>query len=140
MRARTVAFLLCLLALTVVSAQETKVKKVPAKHTSAASGQEMYNAYCASCHGTDGKGNGPAAAAMKTATTDLTQLAAKNGGTFPELKVYAAIKGGSALVAHGSKDMPVWGPIFRSVSAGRESETHMRLVNLTNYVRSLQAK
>ncbi len=140
MRARVFAFVLCLFALALASAQETKVKKVPAPQTSAASGQEMYKAYCASCHGADGKGNGPAAPAMKTAPTDLTQLAAKNGGTFPELKVYAAIKGDTTLAAHGSKDMPVWGPIFRSVSAGRESETHMRLVNLTNYVRSLQGK
>ena len=140
MRTRILAILVCLFALALASAQETKVKKVPAQYTSPASGKEMYNAYCASCHGTDGKGNGPAATAMKTAPTDLTQLSAKNGGTFPEAKVYAAIKGDTTVAAHGSKDMPVWGPIFRAVSAGHESETHMRLVNLTNHVRSLQAK
>jgi mono/diheme cytochrome c family protein len=100
----------------------------------------MYKAYCASCHGVDGKGNGPAAPALKTPASDLTKLASGNGGQFPEMKVYGVIKGDAAVAAHGSKDMPVWGPIFRAVSSGREAETHLRLVNLTNHLKSIQAK
>ncbi len=137
---RTFAIAVCLLVVTAAIAQQTKIKKVPAQYTSPASGQEMYSAYCASCHGLDGKGNGPAATALKTPATDLTKLAAANGGQFPEMKVYGVIKGDAAIAAHGSKDMPVWGPIFRAVSSGRESETHMRLVNLTDYIKSIQAK
>ncbi len=129
---------LVLIAATLCAAQE--IKKVPAPYTSPASGKEMYNAYCASCHGTDAKGNGPAASAMKVAPTDLTQLSAQNQGKFPELKVYSTIKGDAAIPAHGSKDMPVWGPVFRAVSQGHESEVHMRLTNLTKYLESLQAK
>ena len=72
----------------------------------------MYMAYCASCHGADGKGNGPAAAALKTPATDLTQIAAKNGGTFPDAHIMQIIKGDSMTAAHGNKDMPVWGPVF----------------------------
>lgn len=137
---RTLAIAVCLLVVTAAIAQQTKIKKVPAHYTSPASGQEMYSAYCASCHGLDGKGNGPAAPALKAPATDLTKLAAANGGQFPELKVYGVIKGDAAIAAHGSKDMPVWGPIFRAVSSGREAETHMRLVNLTGHIKSIQAK
>jgi mono/diheme cytochrome c family protein len=68
----------------VAAAQQKKVKHVPVKPTSAASGEQMYNSYCAACHGKDGKGGGPAAAALKTAPTDLTTLAQKNGGKSPQ--------------------------------------------------------
>ena len=72
----------------------------------------MFREYCAVCHGVAGKGDGPAAAALKS-HPDLTQLAAKNGGKFDEAKVQYAIKGeADAPIAHGSKDMPIWGPIF----------------------------
>lgn len=135
---RTLSLLVLIAAAILCAAQE--VKKVPAPYTSPSSGKEMYTAYCASCHGADAKGNGPAAGALKVAPTDLTQLSAQNQGKFPELKVYAAIKGDTAIPAHGSKDMPVWGPVFRAVSQGRESEIHMRLTNLTKYLESLQAK
>ena len=63
------------------------IKHVPVKVTSAASGKEMYESYCAVCHGTDGKGNGPAASALKTPSTDLTTLSKNNGGKYPSLKV-----------------------------------------------------
>jgi mono/diheme cytochrome c family protein len=70
---------------TTLSAQE--IKKVPIQPTPATSGKEMYNQYCAVCHGTGGKGDGPAADALKKKPADLTQLTRKNNGTFPELHV-----------------------------------------------------
>jgi mono/diheme cytochrome c family protein len=102
----------------------------------------MYMAYCASCHGQDGKGNGPAAAALKTPPTDLTLLAAKNGGKFPDAHVAEIIKGDKLTVAHGSKAMPVWGPVFLSMSMSPHdtAQEQMRLSNLTKYVESIQAK
>lgn len=138
MPVRSISLAVCLLAATLCAAQQ--IKKVPAPYTSAASGKEMYTAYCASCHGADGKGAGPAAVALKSAPTDLTQLSAHNQGAFPELKVYSVIKGDAAIPAHGSKEMPVWGPVFRAMGAGDEAQTHLRLVNLTRYLKSLQAK
>jgi mono/diheme cytochrome c family protein len=114
------------------------IRKVPARYTSPADGKAMYSAYCAACHGADGTGNGPAAPALKTAPTDLTQLSKSNGGKFPENHVYNAIKGEVGVPAHGSKDMPVWGNVFRSVSGGHDAEVQQRLVNLTQYVRKLQ--
>jgi len=108
--------------------------------TSPASGKEMYTAYCAVCHGTDGKGGGPAASALKTPPADLTTLSKNNGGKFPSMKVTSAIRGDSGLPAHGSKEMPVWGSLFWTMSHGHEGEVQQRVANLTHYVESLQAK
>ena len=119
---------------------KTTIQHVTIKPTSPASGKEMYTSYCAVCHGTDGKGGGPAASALKTPPADLTQLSKNNGGKFPSLKVSSIISGTSDLPAHGSKEMPVWGPLFRSMSSGHESEVQQRVANLTHYIETLQAK
>jgi mono/diheme cytochrome c family protein len=116
------------------------IKHVPVKVTSAASGKEMYVSYCAVCHGTDGKGSGPAADALKVPPTDLAALSKNNGGKFPSLKVSAAIRGDANVVAHGTKDMPVWGKLFRDLSQGHEGEVQQRINNLTKYIESLQEK
>lgn len=123
-------------------AQEAKkeIKHVPLKPTSAASGQEMYKSYCAVCHGADGKGNGPAVGALKVPPPDLTTLAQKNGGKYPALKVSAVLHGESALAAHGSKEMPIWGELFWSMSGGHEQEVQQRVANLNKYIESLQKK
>ncbi len=122
-------------------AQEKKViKHVPVKPTSAASGQEMYVTYCAVCHGKDGKGGGPAAEALKVPPPDLTTLAKKNGGQYPSMRVNSTIRGEANLPAHGSKDMPVWGRLFWSLSGGHSAEVQQRVANLNNYIESLQAK
>jgi mono/diheme cytochrome c family protein len=118
---------------------EKKVEKRPAPYTSMASGQEMYTKYCASCHGKDGTGNGPAAGAMKTAPTDLTTLAQKNHGEFPYAHVQQAIRGDADVAAHGSKDMPVWGPIFWSMEK-ESAAVQLRVKNLNDYIKSLQKK
>lgn len=118
----------------------TQIKHVPVKPTSAASGAEMYLNYCAVCHGKDGKGNGPANAALKVSATDLTTLTQKNGGKYPGLHVTSVIRGEGDLPAHGSKDMPVWGPLFWRMSQGHEAEVQQRIANLNQYIESLQAK
>jgi mono/diheme cytochrome c family protein len=100
----------------------------------------MYTTYCAVCHGTDGKGGGPAATALKVPPTDLTNLSKSNGGKFPAMKVMSAISGQSAVPAHGSREMPVWGSLFWNMSHGHEGEVQQREANLTKYVESLQAK
>jgi len=116
------------------------IQHVPVQATSLASGKEMYTTYCAVCHGTEGKGGGPAASALKVAPADLTMLSKNNGGKFPALKVTSAVRGDSNLPAHGSKEMPVWGSLFRSMSHGHEGEVQQRVANLTQYIESLQAK
>jgi mono/diheme cytochrome c family protein len=126
-----------------VSAQEQpkkEIKHVPVRPTSAASGQEMYKSYCAVCHGIDGTGNGPAASALKVPPTDLTTLAQKEAGKYPALKVASVIRGEEALPAHGSKEMPVWGKLFWSMSGGHSSEVQQRVANLNKYIESMQKK
>jgi mono/diheme cytochrome c family protein len=73
--------------------QKTEIRKVPAPATNPASGKEMFKTYCASCHGANGKGDGPAASALKTTPADLTMLAKNNGGKFPADKVASILRG-----------------------------------------------
>jgi mono/diheme cytochrome c family protein len=120
--------------------QDKVIKHVPVKPTSAASGKEMYTNYCAVCHGADGVGNGPAASALKTAPTDLTGLTAKNSGKYPAMHVSSVLRGEAELPAHGSKDMPVWGPLFRHLSQGHDAEVQQRIANLNKYIESFQKK
>lgn len=120
--------------------QQTKIRKAPAPYTSPASGKEMYMAYCASCHGRNAKGDGPAAGALKVAPADLTALARKNNGKFPGNHVAAVLSGHEDVMAHGSKDMPVWGPVFFRISQGHPTEVQQRISNLTRYLDSLQGK
>jgi mono/diheme cytochrome c family protein len=102
----------------------------------------MYMAYCASCHGTDAMGTGPAATALKTPPTDLTMLSHKNNGNYPAATVYEIIvSSGTALIpAHGNAQMPVWGPLFASMSNSgpRENAIAMRAGNINDYLKGLQ--
>ena len=116
------------------------VKHVPITKTSSSSGQEMYKTYCAVCHGLDGKGNGPAASAMKTNPTNLTALAQNGGGKYPAAHVAAVLRGQAANPAHGSQDMPVWGPLFSSIDQGHEAQVQQRVTNLVNYIETVQTK
>ncbi len=116
------------------------VKHVPITNAPSNSGKEMFNSYCAVCHGKDGKGNGPAASAMKTTPTDLALLAQKNGGKYPASHVAAVIRGQAITPSHGSQDMPVWGPLFSSIDQGHEGQVQQRITNLVSYIESLQAK
>lgn len=95
--------------------------------------------YCASCHGIDAKGGGPAASALKTPPTDLTRLAKGNGGKFPQEYVAGVVRFGKPISAHGSADMPVWGPIFSMVDFN-EVAIRKRIHNLCDYLASLQEK
>jgi len=96
--------------------------------------------YCASCHVRDAKGDGPAAGALKVPPADLTALAKKNNGKFPSNHVSAVLSGQADMMAHGSKDMPVWGPIFFRLSEGRATEVQQRISNLTLYLKTLQTQ
>jgi mono/diheme cytochrome c family protein len=116
------------------------VKHAPITNTAANSGKEMFNSYCAVCHASNGKGGGPAASALKTSPADLTLLAQKNGGKYPSAHVASLIRGRAALPSHGSQDMPIWGPLFSSISQGHESLVQQRTANLVAYVETLQAK
>lgn len=121
--------------------QKPVVKQTAIKQTSASSGKEMFSQYCAPCHGVQGKGNGPAASAMKSQPTDLTQLARKNNGNFPANHIASVLKFGEGTAdAHGSADMPVWGPLFQSLDKFHDTGVQQRVSNLVSYIETLQAK
>jgi len=122
------------------SEKPPKIEKTQAYRVRPSSGLGMFKEYCAPCHGMDGKGNGPTAAALKKAPADLTMLAARNGGKFPDTRVYGFIQGTDEVTAHGSREMPVWGQIFRSMATTTERDTleHQRIANLTEYLKKIQ--
>jgi len=120
--------------------QKPTVKATTIKQTNPASGKEMFMQYCAACHGIDGKGNGPAASAMKAPPADLTQLANKHDGKYPADRVASVLKFGNGAGAHGSRDMPVWGPLLESLDKFHEVTAEQRIHNLVSYIQTLQAK
>lgn len=113
-------------------------------------GKGEYNAACASCHGLQGLGDGPAADQMKAKMPDITGLAKTNNGVFPFDRVYQIIDGRQEIKAHGSREMPIWGTAFRRQSslyfdtypalADPESAARSRILALTEYVYRLQRK
>jgi mono/diheme cytochrome c family protein len=103
-------------------------------------GLDLYHAHCAACHGPDGKGNGPAAANLKTKPADLTALARNNGGKFPAGQIRKFISGDDpTMAAHGSREMPVWGPIFHQIEEDQDLG-NVRVQNLIKYLESIQQK
>jgi cytochrome c553 len=114
------------------------VKTVPCESLVSIEGKDSYAAYCAVCHGTDGRGNGPAAVALKGPVPDLTTLAERQGGKYKATTVQHMLTGRAAVPpAHGSLTMPVWGPLFQSVDEDKARVT-MRVNNLVKYIESLQ--
>lgn len=109
------------------------------QRTRAMSGRDLYVAYCASCRGMEGKGDGPAAEAMRMRPTDLTKLAQKHGGQFPALRVQRLLRGLEGFPAHGGKRMPVWGPVFLPVSPA-EGEAAALIDRLVRHLESIQAR
>ena len=104
-------------------------------------GSEFYQRYCASCHGLDGKGDGPAASALKAPPADLTRIAARRGGKFPDGEIARFVDGRFAPSAHGSREMPVWGESFGASipDAGVSEEVvRGRILVLVEYLKSIQ--
>ncbi len=103
-------------------------------------GARIFQNHCATCHGADGSGHGPAFAALKEPLQDLRLISQKNGGKFPEQHIKDVIEGKqSATPAHGSREMPIWGPIFHQVEADQDWG-EVRLEAVTKYLESIQKK
>jgi len=103
------------------------------------SGKELFQVYCAVCHGTDAHGKGPAAVALKTAPPDLTLLAKKSGGKFPLMRVSQVIQGDVVVISHGTREMPIYGDMFRDIRRD-EAFVKLRVSLLTGYIESIQLK
>jgi mono/diheme cytochrome c family protein len=102
-------------------------------------GSDLFANYCAVCHGSDAKGSGPLAPLLKAPPADLTVLGKTNGGQFPSERVRRTIAGDDEVTSHGSRTMPVWGPIFRQIQSD-QVPANVRLENLVKYLESIQQK
>lgn len=126
-----------------ICAGRAQVKTAPlnaaATTADAASGRQTYTQYCAACHGDNLKGSGPAAGALKTPPPDLTTLAKRHNGKFPDEYVAGVVRFGKPISAHGSPEMPVWGPIFSMVDF-HEVAIRQRIRNLCEFLASAQEK
>ena len=103
-------------------------------------GVALYARYCASCHGTAARGDGPVAAALRSPPPDLTTLARQPHG-FDDAGLIAVIDGRRLVAAHGPREMPVWGAVFDQELAGQphaERVTLLRAQVLADYLRTLQ--
>jgi len=131
-----------LLAVSFGFAQQSESNKIviPVNKTVPTNGKQMYTNYCAPCHGVDGKGQGPAASALKAPPTDLTVLAKNNNGKYPDAHIVTVLRFGSELPAHGSARMPVWGPILGNMNRSNDMDKQLRISNLSRYLESIQER
>lgn len=110
-----------------------------AQMTLSIDGARLFTQYCAACHGTRGLGDGPMVPALKTKVPDLTLIAKRNGGEFPTDRVQGVVAGDKPALAHGTREMPVWGPIFSSDISDRDYGK-LRIYNVTKYLETLQKR
>lgn len=74
-------------------------------------GAALFQTYCATCHGSDARGDGPTAELMAIQPPDLTALARRHDGTFPTLLIARQIDGRDLIPSHGGP-MPIFGTFF----------------------------
>jgi mono/diheme cytochrome c family protein len=110
----------------------------PAQTTAGSSGSSLFRLYCASCHGTSAKGDGPLASAMKVRPPDLTRIAERNKGVFSADDVSHIIDGRKPVKGHGGGEMPVWGDAF--AKSGEPVPVEEKIARLVNYLQTIQVK
>lgn len=109
-----------------------------AAHGAQADGGGLYRAHCASCHGVEGRGNGPVGPMMRKQPPDLTQLTRRNGGLFPEARIRRIVDG-REVESHGTREMPVWGDVFKTMADG-VADIPTRILAIVRYLESLQQR
>jgi mono/diheme cytochrome c family protein len=137
--------LLCALAISAPGADcagQGAGKKPNSKSSALTEGAALYKRNCAVCHGNDGKGGGPPprSSPFTAPTPDLTTLAQRHGGKFPDGYVAGVLRSGVKMPDHGPAEMPVWGTIFKSVAQSDEAQIHKRIESLIAYLKSFQVK
>ena len=113
---------------------------------------EYFNS-CASCHGPEGRGDGPVAKSLKRTPADLTKLSQANKGVFPSSRVHEVIDGRFDVETHGKREMPVWGQVYQPWASAKDPKiapyvsnelgewiVHARILSLVEYISTLQAK
>ncbi len=123
---------------SLVRAQNPEERPTTERLIPSIDGPTLYTAYCAVCHGKTANGNGPMATILKERVPDLTTIGRRNGGPFPLARVQKIIDGTeSAGLGHGTREMPIWGPIFSQVTSDRDYGK-VRIYNLAKYLESIQ--
>jgi mono/diheme cytochrome c family protein len=142
MRTHTPTCTLAILIIAVIGSAVTQAQTAPQSKVflgDSLVGKDSFEAYCAACHGSTGRGDGPVARALKGTPADLTMLAARNRGVFPRERVDAALTGaGRTVAAHGTTEMPIWGPLFRAFES--DARVRVRIDNLVNYLETVQVR
>jgi mono/diheme cytochrome c family protein len=141
-RLRYIAVIVCTIgALLWIRSDEGLAQQKSSQEEVALSGKPLYDQYCATCHGRDGKGGGPSANLLSVKPTDLTQIAKNNKGDFPFWSVYDAIDGRKLVKGHGDREMPIWGQALTlggSTAAGAQARG--QILALVHYIQSIQVQ
>jgi len=106
-------------------------------------GAQLFRVYCAGCHGTTARGDGPVSDIINVKVPDLTRISSRNGGVFPDEKIYRIVDGQSEMPSHGRRQMPIWGYEFFGAEGDDESEHKQaseRVDSVVKYLRELQVK
>jgi mono/diheme cytochrome c family protein len=145
-----VLFLVCLLFVCSAVAQNShasraavvtrQMDKDQLPPTYVPSGKQMYKEYCAACHGPNGRERGPLASSLTKRPPNLATLAKRYGGNFPEEYVTSVLRFEPGFSAHGSSEMPVWGPIFQYLENYNEAAVRQRIKNLCEFLKSIQER
>jgi mono/diheme cytochrome c family protein len=138
---RRTILLSILLSFACTAQGQTRVDEAQLPSNYVPSGKVVYREFCASCHGMEATGHGPAATMLKLPPADLTTLSRRHGGRFPYEYVTGVLRFGTgATILHGSSDMPIWGPIFQYLDKNNEAIVRQRIKNLSDYLASVQEK
>jgi mono/diheme cytochrome c family protein len=129
----------CALALVLILAPHSTAQEMKYPEVGTVDGRAIFRGYCAPCHGTDGKGHGPAAPALNSKVADLTLLSRRNKGEFPRDRIRNILEGTQTPAAHGSHEMPIWGPVFHQVERDQDLG-NVRIHNIVAYIEGLQRK
>ena len=120
------------------TAAQTRAPEARPSLMESVAGKDSFEFYCAPCHGMTGRGDGPVASALRARPADLTTVARRNGGAFPRQRIVDFVTGtGRTLAAHGTTEMPIWGPLFRAFDPS-DARVRVRIDNLATYIESLQ--
>ncbi|MCC7034317.1 MAG: cytochrome c [Acidobacteria bacterium] len=137
---RASALALAVAGLVAVGPTAAFAQAKPGRADARASGRTLYMEHCASCHGTSGRGDGPAADSLRARPTDLTRFARANGGVFPAERTRQTIDG-RGVASHGSVEMPVWGTVFKAASPTRDGRAVQdRIDAIVAYLESIQER
>ena len=128
-----------LLAALLLAPLSAAAQDTPMKQTT--TGGAVFSTYCASCHGTTARGDGPLAASMRRKPANLTEIAKRNGGEFPADLVFRTIDGSQKVRGHGGPDMPEWGEAFaKSREAGDAERVKKVIQSLVDYLAAIQVR